>query len=575
MSKIGVILRNKFKNENLVSLGAIFVIIFISTTTQLEIFYPWFSYYGTSEILKYLLPYNIMLILLYANYFITMFMNPGYVPEDFNESIKQAKKLAKLEKKKGKKGGEIIEDEIPLNQLRNRKFIGNQLKGYTPLKCDKCNGYKPARTHHCSICKRCVLRMDHHCPWVANCVGYNNVAYFGRFLGYVTVLCLYNLFLIGKRILNVIDYQNNRYKYDNYDSSDTIEKLYPLVDKKEMTFIIIDLIMLFVVIFLVTPLFAFQVMYATSNTSTIEDRENKKIQVLIEKGEVPDMKYPYDYGWLDNLKDVYGRNILNWPFTGRGTGDGVHFTIKGNCEPNENNDYLIYWPPKEYYQYKRMKKEDLEDQLENKKRGTRNYDGRISRHVRRDSEGYVVKTTTEEDRERMVMKAIKRDEERERRKQQKLLLLQQQQQVNEQSLEHGLEQESNKFGNNDTILNNNSLYQRHPNVPPNRKIMSITQVMEENSDSGSETNTDDEESSGTETASYVSEYEYDSEYDVESDYEYDQRQYMNEVYVPSQPREVDSSDLWSDEAELMNQYKEGEIISENEMYNPLPKDKNI
>jgi len=381
--------------------------------------------------------------------------------------------------------------------------------------------------------------------------------------------------LIGKRILNVIDYQNNRYKYDNYDSSDTIEKLYPLVDKKEMTFIIIDLIMLFVVIFLVTPLFAFQVMYATSNTSTIEDRENKKIQVLIEKGEVPDMKYPYDYGWLDNLKDVYGRNILNWPFTGRGTGDGVHFTIKGNCEPNENNDYLIYWPPKEYYQYKRMKKEDLEDQLENKKRGTRNYDGRISRHVRRDSEGYVVKTTTEEDRERMVMKAIKRDEERERRKQQKLLLLQQQQQVNEQSLEHGLEQESNKFGNNDTILNNNSLYQRHPNVPPNRKIMSITQVMEENSDSGSETNTDDEESSGTETASYVSEYEYDSEYDVESDYEYDQRQYMNEVYVPSQPREVDSSDLWSDEAELMNQYKEGEIISENEMYNPLPKDKNI
>jgi len=227
------------------------------------------------------------------------------------------------------------EDDIPLNQLRNRKFIGNQLKGYTPLKCDKCNGYKPARTHHCSICNRCVLRMDHHCPWVANCVGYNNVAYFDRFLGYVTVLCLYNLFLIGKRILNVIDYQNkNRYEFNSFESSsDPLEKVYPLINKKEMTFIVINLIMLFVVIFLVSPLFAFQVMYATSNTSTIEDRENKKIQILIEKGEVPDMKYPYDYGWLENLKDIYGRNILNWLFSGRASGDGVHFIINEIVNP--------------------------------------------------------------------------------------------------------------------------------------------------------------------------------------------------------------------------------------------------
>jgi len=369
--------------------------------------------------------------------------------------------------------------------------------------------------------------------------------------------------------LNVIDYQNkNRYEFNSFESSsEQLEKAYPLINKKEMTFIVINLIMLFVVIFLVSPLFAFQIMYATSNTSTIEDRENKKIQILIEKGEVPNMKYPYDYGWLENLKDIYGRNILNWPFTGRASGDGVHFIIKGNCEPNENNDYLIYWPPKEYYQYKRMKKEDLEDQLENKKRGNRNFDGRVSRHVRRDSEGYVVKTTTEEDRERMVMKAIKRDEERERRKQQKLLLQQQQQ----QTMEQNLVQENNKFGqnlsySNDIVMENN-IYQRHPYIPQNRKIMSITEVMNTSSE------TDNEESSGTETASYTSEYEYDSEYDVESDYENDKKQYVNEIYVPQQPREVDSSDLWSDEAELMNQYVEEEMLPNNEIYNP--KDKNI
>ncbi|XP_061561744.1 palmitoyltransferase ZDHHC16B isoform X4 [Phycodurus eques] len=29
--------------------------------------------------------------------------------------------------------------------------------------CKKCINPKPARTHHCSICNTCVLKMDHHC----------------------------------------------------------------------------------------------------------------------------------------------------------------------------------------------------------------------------------------------------------------------------------------------------------------------------------------------------------------------------------------------------------------------------
>ena len=36
--------------------------------------------------------------------------------------------------------------------------------------CKKCNLSKPPRTHHCSICKVCVLKMDHHCPWVRNII---------------------------------------------------------------------------------------------------------------------------------------------------------------------------------------------------------------------------------------------------------------------------------------------------------------------------------------------------------------------------------------------------------------------
>lgn len=44
--------------------------------------------------------------------------------------------------------------------------------------CKKCISPKPPRTHHCSVCDRCVLGMDHHCPWLNNCVGYFNARYF-------------------------------------------------------------------------------------------------------------------------------------------------------------------------------------------------------------------------------------------------------------------------------------------------------------------------------------------------------------------------------------------------------------
>ncbi|XP_075010931.1 palmitoyltransferase ZDHHC16 isoform X3 [Calonectris borealis] len=57
--------------------------------------------------------------------------------------------------------------------------------------CRKCIAPKPARTHHCSICNRCVLKMDHHCPWLNNCVGHYNHRYFFSFCLFMTMGCIY------------------------------------------------------------------------------------------------------------------------------------------------------------------------------------------------------------------------------------------------------------------------------------------------------------------------------------------------------------------------------------------------
>lgn len=41
---------------------------------------------------------------------------------------------------------------------------------------------KPERTHHCRTCNACILKYDHHCPWLNQCVGLGNERYFILFM---------------------------------------------------------------------------------------------------------------------------------------------------------------------------------------------------------------------------------------------------------------------------------------------------------------------------------------------------------------------------------------------------------
>eukprot|EP00656_Telonema_subtile_P037030 TRINITY_DN4110_c0_g1_i6.p1 TRINITY_DN4110_c0_g1~~TRINITY_DN4110_c0_g1_i6.p1 ORF type:complete len:540 (+),score=139.76 TRINITY_DN4110_c0_g1_i6:194-1813(+) len=57
--------------------------------------------------------------------------------------------------------------------------------------CPTCDVGKPRRSKHCTICRLCVSRFDHHCPWINNCVGERNHRVFVVFVSSLMLLLLY------------------------------------------------------------------------------------------------------------------------------------------------------------------------------------------------------------------------------------------------------------------------------------------------------------------------------------------------------------------------------------------------
>merc|ERR1719439_193603 len=55
--------------------------------------------------------------------------------------------------------------------------------------CKWCGKYKPDRCHHCRGCRTCILKMDHHCPWIYNCVGFKNHKFFFLLLWFTVLDC--------------------------------------------------------------------------------------------------------------------------------------------------------------------------------------------------------------------------------------------------------------------------------------------------------------------------------------------------------------------------------------------------
>ncbi|GAA0138351.1 protein modifying enzyme [Lithospermum erythrorhizon] len=206
-----------------------------------------------------------LLVMLLWSYFSVVLTDPGVVPPNWRP--------------------EYDEEEGVAEPITTTEFGASPLNedGLRVRFCRKCNQLKPPRCHHCSVCGRCVLKMDHHCVWVVNCVGALNYKYFLLFLFYTFL----ETTLVS---LSLLKY------FIEFFGDEEIPNTPGTLAATFLSFVLNLAFALSVMGFLIM-----HISLVFGNTTTIE---------AYEKGTSP--KWQYDLGRRRNFEQVFGADKRYW-----------------------------------------------------------------------------------------------------------------------------------------------------------------------------------------------------------------------------------------------------------------------
>jgi len=204
-------------------------------------------------------------------------------------------------------------------------------------KCTKCEYMRPPRTHHCSVCGHCVLKMDHHCTWLNNCVGFNNYSHFCRFLLYINISCIVVLLVCFDFMLDAFLPRKNA------------------LTQWESALVVSSWILCACALGTFSFLGAFHTYLVMTNQTTIEAsanqplREKARAQRELAKFRLPEtapiaFRNPYSLGLVQNCQEVFGSGIhfllgLLLPWLGPSpSGDGCQFA---SDQSGDSSDEMV------------------------------------------------------------------------------------------------------------------------------------------------------------------------------------------------------------------------------------------
>lgn len=214
-----------------------------------------------------------------------------------------------------------------LNDSSTRKMILPSLLKPGWHFCAACEANSPPRTFHCSKCKVCVLKRDHHCTFACCCVGLKNFRYFLLFLIYLAIGAIYASVFNLTFIWDVLD---------GFSLYSVAAHLVPFVffifgylSLKAFLYTFMSMLSVCGVLF-VTNLFILHFRQMLHNQTTFE--RNHGI-------------HTYDLGWKNNIVESLGKNWhLIWIFpliVSPLPSDGLSFKTNEKVETT-NNSYQPY-----------------------------------------------------------------------------------------------------------------------------------------------------------------------------------------------------------------------------------------
>ncbi|XP_069952049.1 palmitoyltransferase ZDHHC20-B isoform X1 [Cherax quadricarinatus] len=253
----------------------------------------------------YLIVYHVLLGLFLWAYWQTIFTDIGTVPKQFRLPPTELDRYESAETDEVRR--DVLERFIQKHSLPvyNRTMTGDIRY------CDKCVQVKPDRCHHCSVCGVCVLKLDHHCPWVNNCVAFTNYKFFILFLGYALLYCLF----IGATTLQYfIKFWKNQLDVDG---------------KFHILFVFFVSIMFAISL---VSLFGYHVFLVVKNRSTLE---SFRAPIFRLNHTWMQDKDGFSLGALNNFIEVFGDDRKLWFLpVASSLGDGVSYPVRGQQPPS-------------------------------------------------------------------------------------------------------------------------------------------------------------------------------------------------------------------------------------------------